>query len=252
MTEQLVPTNDEESQFCEFARTRDPHLRDTLIAAHLGLAHQLARRYSNRGEPHDDLVQVASLALVKAVDRFEPERGVRFSTFAVKCIIGELKRHFRDKGWAVRAPRRVQELYLELGHDIDRLVQELGRAPTVAELAVATRTSENAVLEALEAGRGYRSTSLDAPDQEGQPLGESMGDEDPAIAGVEDRSVLLEALEQLPERDKLVLRLRFVDGLTQSDIASRLGVSQMQISRLLASSLKRLRTNFDDLPTPNS
>ena len=145
----------------------------------------------------------------------------------------------------MRAPRRVQELYLELGHDIDRLVQELGRAPTVPELAEAARTTEAAVLEALEAGRGYRSSSLDSPDQEGQPLVESLGADDSALAHVEDRSVLLLALEQLSERDQTVLRLRFVDGLTQSDIATRLGVSQMQISRLLAAALQRLRATFD-------
>lgn len=246
MTEQAASAYDEDmDKFREFVRTGDSRLRDEIIASHLGLAHQLARRFANRGEPHDDLVQVGSLALVKAVDRFDPERGVRFSTFAVKCIVGELKRHFRDRGWSVRAPRRIQELYLELGHDIDRLVQELGRAPTVPELAQAARTSEHAVLEALEAGRGYRSSSLDSPDQEGQPLVESLGADDAALSHVEDKSVLLLALEQLSERDQLVLRLRFVDGLTQSDIAKRLGVSQMQISRLLASSLQRLRANFE-------
>jgi RNA polymerase sigma-B factor len=246
MTERSASACDEDlDRFREFARTGDQRLRDEIIASHLGLAHQLARRFANRGEPHDDLVQVGSLALVKAVDRFDPERGVRFSTFAVKCIVGELKRHFRDRGWAVRAPRRIQELYLELGHEIDRLVQELGRAPTVPELARASRTSEHAVLEALEAGRGYRSSSLDASDQEGQPLVESLGGDDNALAHVEDKSVLLLALDQLSERDQLVLKLRFVDGLTQSDIATRLGVSQMQISRLLAASLQRLRANFE-------
>ncbi len=214
------------------------------MAAHLGLAHQLARRFANRGEPHDDLVQVASIALIKALDRYEPERGVRFSTFAVKCIVGELKRHFRDRGWAVKAPRRVQELYLELGHDIDRLVQELGRAPTVAELAAASGSSEAAVLEAIEAGRGYRSSSLDAPDQEGQPLVDLLGSDDAELVNVENRSVLSLALAELSPRDQLVVRLRFVDGLTQSEIATRLGVSQMQVSRLLAASVQRLRARF--------
>ena len=247
VTEQLVSTRDEDHlRFCEYVRTRSSALRDELVAAHLGLAHQIARRFSNRGEPHDDLVQVASLALVKAVDRFEPERGVRFSTFAVKCIVGELKRHFRDKGWAIRAPRRVQELYLELGHEIDRLVQDLGRAPTVSELAQAAKATEHDVLEALEAGRGYRSSSLDAPDQEGQPLVESLGSDDSDLAQVEDRSVLEIALQQLSDRDRQVIRFRFVDGLTQSEIASRLGVSQMQISRMLAASLHRLRANFEE------
>jgi len=235
-------------------RTRDPQVRESLIEAHLGLAYQLAKRFSNRGEPYDDLVQVASFALVKSVDRFEPERGVRFSTFAVKCILGELKRHFRDRGWAVRAPRRVQELYLELGHEIEGLVQQLGRAPTVSELADKSKASEPAVLEALEAGRGYRSTSLDAPDPEGQPVVESLGSDDEELGNVEDRSVLEGALGQLSARDQLVLQLRFVDGLTQSEIAKRLGVSQMQISRLLAQSLHRLRTSFGDDPedTPAS
>jgi RNA polymerase sigma-B factor len=244
MTDQLESSQDEEQRsLVEFARTRDPALRDKLVAAHLGLAHQLAKRFANRGEPHDDLVQVASIALIKALDRFEPERGVRFSTFAVKCIVGELKRHFRDRGWAVKAPRRLQELYLELGHDIDRLAQELGRAPTVAELAKASGTTEAAVLEAIEAGRGYRS-SLDAPDQEGQPLVDLLGSDDADLVSVENRSVLVSALQQLSARDQLVVRLRFVDGLTQSEIATRLGVSQMQVSRLLATSLQRLRANF--------
>jgi len=241
---------DDRDEFVEFARTGDQALRDRIVENHLGLAHQMARRFANRGEPHDDLVQVASLALVKALDRFDPDRGVRFSTFAVRCILGELKRHFRDRGWAVKAPRRVQELYLELGHDIDRLVQELGRAPTVAELAEATRASEHDVLEALEAGRGYRSSSLDVPDPDGQPLVESIGSIDEDLASVEDKSVLSVALQDLSEKDRLILQLRFVEGLTQSEIASRFGVSQMQISRLLAASLQRLRSSFVEQPSP--
>jgi RNA polymerase sigma-B factor len=242
-------TPDDIACFVEFARTRDSRLRDSIVTSHLGLAHQMARRFANRGEPHDDLVQVASLALVKALDRFDPERGVRFSTFAVRCILGELKRHFRDRGWAVKAPRRVQELYLEIGHEVDRLVQQLGRAPTVAELAESTRATEHDVLEALEAGRGYRSSSLDVPDPDGQPLVESIGSIDEELASVEDKSVLMLALQELSEKDRLILRLRFVDGLTQSEIASRFGVSQMQISRLLASSLQRLRSSFADHPS---
>ena len=246
MTDQLESTQDEEQQwFIEFARTRSPVLRDKLVATHLGLAHHLASRFTNRGESHDDLVQVASIALIKAVDRFEPERGVRFSTFAVKCIVGELKRHFRDRGWAVKAPRRVQELYLELGHDIDRLVQQFGRAPTVAELAAAASTTEADILEAIEAGRNYRSSSLDAPGQEGQTLADLLGSDDAEMESVENRSVLSMALSKLGAQDRLVVRLRFVDGLTQSEIAARLGVSQMQVSRLLAASLQRLRASFD-------
>jgi RNA polymerase sigma-B factor len=225
----------------EFARTRGDELRDELVEAHLGLAHQLARRYANRGEPYDDLVQVASIALIKSVDRFDPERGVEFSTFAARTIIGELKRHFRDKGWAVRAPRRIQELYLELGHITGTLSQELGRSPTVAEMAQATGSSEEAVLEALEAGQGYRNASIDAPDRQDETISDRLGEQDEHFEGVDDRTLLAPVLAKLPVRERAILQLRFVDGLTQSEIAQRVGISQMHVSRLLATSLKRLR-----------
>ncbi len=162
-------------KFAEFEKTGDPKLRDELVTAHLGLAHQLARRFTNRGESYDDLVQVASVALIKSVDRFDPERGVEFSTFATRTILGELKRHFRDKGWAVRAPRRIQELYLELGHAIGSLSHELGRSPTVGELAKTTGATEEAVLEALEAGQGYRASSIDMPDRQEETLASRLG-----------------------------------------------------------------------------
>jgi RNA polymerase sigma-B factor len=213
--------------------------------SHLGLAHQLARRFANRGETHDDLVQVASLALVRSAERFDPERGIMFSTFAASSIIGELKRHFRDRGWAVRAPRRLQELLLEIGSTVDRLNQELGRAPTVPELANAINASEADVLEALEAGQSYRTSSLDAPQHDGRSMAESVGSEDAGFNGVENHSALAKALASLSERDRTVVRLRFVDGLSQSDIAAQLGVSQMQVSRLLAASLRQLRANID-------
>jgi RNA polymerase sigma-B factor len=228
-------------KFAEFLRTRDRALRDELIAEHLDLAGQIARRFANRGEPHDDLFQVASLALIKAVDRFDPEVGVKFNTFAVKYIVGELKRHFRDRGWAIRAPRRVQELYLELGHHVEQLSQELGRAPTVRELAEAVGRSEDDVLEATEAGRNYRSSSLDVPPSEGQTFASLLSRDDLRLSDVEDRSVLTLALAQLSPRDRVILHLRFVEGLTQSEIAERVGLSQMQISRLLVSNLERLR-----------
>jgi RNA polymerase sigma-B factor len=245
MTDYRAPEDDEARNGRNgHAPSGDDVTRDALIADHLGLAHQLARRYANRGESHDDLVQVASLALVKAADRFDPEREVKFSTFAVQYMVGELKRHFRDRGWAVRAPRRIQELYLELGHHIDRLHQDLGRAPTVPELAVAVGTTEDAVLEALEASQGYRAASLDAPDRTGQSPADALGTDDPEFANADDHSMLSTALRQLSPRDQVIVRLRFVDGLTQSEIAVRLGVSQMQVSRLLASSLRRLRDTF--------
>ena len=219
-------------------------MRDELVTEHLGLAHQLARRFSNRGETYDDLVQVASMAIIKSVDRFDPGRGVAFSTFATRTVIGELKRHFRDRGWAVRAPRRIQELYLELGHAISSLSQELGRSPTIAELAATTGATEEAVLEALEAGQGYRTASIDVPDRQEEALANRIGADDAKFAGVDDRSVLAPALAKLPERERAILGLRFVDGLTQSEIAKRIGVSQMHVSRLLASSLEQLRAAF--------
>jgi RNA polymerase sigma-B factor len=222
----------------------DPAARDEMITANLGLAHQLARRFLHRGEPLDDLVQVASVALVKSVDRFDPGRGVDFAAFATRTIIGELKRHFRDKGWAVRASRRVQELYLELGHATSALVQELGRSPTVAELAQATSASEEAVIEAIEAGQGYRATSIDASDNEDDPLSARLGEEDTSYGSVEDRALLGPALATLPVREQAILRMRFIEGLTQSEIAVAVGVSQMHVSRLLAASLEKLRESI--------
>jgi RNA polymerase sigma-B factor len=219
----------------------DPEAREELITANLGLAQQLARRFLHRGEPLEDLVQVASVALVKSVDRFDPERGVDFPAFATRTIIGELKRHFRDKGWAVRASRRVQELYLELGHATSSLVQQLGRNPTVAELAEATGASEEAVLEAIEAGQGYRAASIDATESEDDPLAARLGSSDSNYDSVEDRVVLGPALATLPAREQSILRMRFVEGLTQSEIAVAVGVSQMHVSRLLSSSLEKLR-----------
>ncbi|HEV2810509.1 MAG TPA: SigB/SigF/SigG family RNA polymerase sigma factor [Acidimicrobiales bacterium] len=230
--------------FQEFAESRDPKLRDQLIEAHLGLAEYLARRFSNRGEPLDDLVQVASLGLVKAVERFEPGRGLEFTTFATPTIVGELKRHFRDKGWAVRVPRRVQELHLRVTGVVDELQLELGRSPTVAEIAVRAGTSEDEVIEAVDAGSAYRSTSLDAgrgDDEESLGLLGQLGDLDPEMARAENRTGLSPLLSQLPDREQLMLYLRFYEGKTQSEIAQRLGISQMHVSRLLARSLERLR-----------
>ncbi len=234
--------------FAEYARTRAPEVRDRLIEAHLGLAGHLARRFAGRGEPYDDLVQVGSMALVKAVDRFDPERGVEFSTFATRTILGELKRHFRDRGWFVRAPRRIQELYLQIGQVVGTLTQELGRSPTIREIATATSVGEDDVIEALEAGQGYRSGSLDVVGPEGDTFGERLGDEDEALEDAERRAYLSPALEQLPARDRFILKLRFVDGLTQSEIAKQVGMSQMHISRLLSRSLQVLREALHDAP----
>src|SRR5438046_7330095 len=173
--------------FEAFAETRDPALRDELIEAHLGLAEYLARRFANRGEPLDDLVQVALLGLLKAVERFDPGRGLEFSTFATPTIVGELKRHFRDKGWAVRVPRRVQELHLRMGTVVNNLSQELGRSPTIPEIAARAEVSVDEVLEAMEAGRAYRFSSIDAPagddDERGaSPAAAQRGEDDTGLA----------------------------------------------------------------------
>jgi RNA polymerase sigma-B factor len=218
--------------------------RAAMITDNLGLAHQLARRFLHRGEPLEDLVQVASVALVKSVDRFDPDRGVDFAAFATRTIIGELKRHFRDQGWAVRASRRVQELYLELGHATSTLVQQLGRSPTVAELAAMTGSTEEAVLEAIEAGQGYRAASIDASENEDDPLSARLGERDVRYEAVEERALLAPALAKLPPREQSILRMRFVEGLTQSEIAVTIGVSQMHVSRLLAASLEELRLHI--------
>lgn len=236
--------------FQEFAATRDRALRDQLIEAHLGLAEYLARRFSNRGEPLDDLVQVASLGLVKAVERFDPSRGLEFTTFATPTIVGELKRHFRDKGWAVRVPRRVQELHLRVTGVIDDLQLELGRSPTVAEIAVRAGTSEDEVIEAVDAGSAYRSTSLEAgrgDDEESPGLLGQLGEIDPELARAEGRTELSPLMAGLASREQLMLYLRFYEGKTQSEIARRLGISQMHVSRLLSRSLERLR----ELAEPN-
>ena len=230
--------------FTDYASSRDSGLRDQLIEAHIGLAEYLARRFANRGEPLDDLVQVASLGLVKAVERFDPARGLEFTTFATPTIVGELKRHFRDKGWAVRVPRRVQELHLRITRVIDDLSNELGRSPNVDEIAVRAGTTEDEVIEAIDAGSAYRSTSLDAgrsDDDESPGLLGQLGDLDPELARSELRTTLGPLIAALPEREQVMLYLRFYEGLTQSEIAKRLGISQMHVSRLLARSLQQLR-----------
>ena len=231
--------------FHEFHRTRSAAVRDDLIEAHLGLAEYLARRFANRGEPLDDLVQVASLGLVKAVERFDPERGLEFTTFATPTIVGELKRHFRDKGWAVRVPRRVQELHLRVTRVVEDLSLEFGRSPTIAEIAERSGTTEDEVIEAMDAGSAYRSASLDAgggdADDERQGLLATLGELDPELARAERRAALGPLIASLPEREQVMLYLRFYEGLTQSEIAKRLGISQMHVSRLLSRRLPPLR-----------
>ena len=234
-------------RFREYARSRDRSVRDELVSAHLGLAEYLARRFAHRGEPLDDLVQVASVGLIKAVDRFDPDRGLEFSTYATPTIVGELKRHFRDKGWGVRVPRRLQELHLRLSPVVSELSQLLGRSPTVTEIAQELRVAEEEVVEALEVGYARHTTSLDAPvAEEGESLAASMGGLDSALEDTETRAALSPLLAKLPPRQQAILHLRFSAGLTQSEIASRIGISQMHVSRLLARSLALLRELAED------
>jgi RNA polymerase sigma-B factor len=225
--------------------SREVSAREQLITTHLGLAHHLARKFADRGEAHEDLLQAAYLALVKAADRFDPTLGFEFSTYATRMILGELKHHFRDTGWAVRAPRQVQELYLEVNATVTELTQRLGRSPTVPEIATACRRRVDEVLSAIEAGRGYRATSLDA-EVDGVPaLHERVENPEPAPdAALDDRHELSSHLARLAPDDRELLRLRFVDELSQSEIAKRLGVSQMQVSRLLRKALDQLRSSY--------
>jgi RNA polymerase sigma-B factor len=219
-------------------------LRDQLVQVHLPLVEHLARRFRNRGEPFDDLVQVATIGLIKSVDRFDPERGVEFSTYATPTIVGEIKRHFRDRGWAIRVPRRLQELKLTLSTAASELSQRNGRAPTVNELAEHLRLSVDEVLEGLESANAYSAVSLDAPeggDEDAQSVADSLGTEDNSLEGVEYRESLKPLLERLPPREKKIILLRFFGNMTQSQIAQEVGISQMHVSRLLARTLVQLR-----------
>ena len=235
---------DTKELFRELRETDDPEVRETLARLHLPLVEYLARRFKDRGEPIEDLVQVGSVGLLKAIDRFDVDRGVEFSTYATPTIVGELKRYFRDKGWAVRVPRRLQELSLRLNKIVAQLTQELGRSPTVSELAQAAEVSEEEVLEALESGQAYSTASLDAPSgEEDDAPGrvERMGDEDVQLENLEYFASLAPLIQQLPERERTILYLRFFQGLTQSGIAEEVGISQMHVSRLLSRILGYLR-----------
>nr|WP_314218786.1 RNA polymerase sigma factor SigF [Streptomyces sp. DSM 40713] len=218
-------------------------MRNQLVRMHLPLVEHLARRFRNRGEPLDDLTQVATIGLIKSVDRFDPERGVEFSTYATPTVVGEIKRHFRDKGWAVRVPRRLQELRLALTTATAELSQQHGRSPTVHELAEKLAISEEEVLEGLESANAYSTLSLDVPDtdDESPAVADTLGAEDEALEGVEYRESLKPLLEDLPPREKRILLLRFFGNMTQSQIAQEVGISQMHVSRLLARTLAQLR-----------
>jgi RNA polymerase sigma-B factor len=228
-----------------YRRDGDPTVREELVARFMPLARRLAARYRGDREPLEDLVQVASLGLVKALDRFDPERGVAFSSYAVPTILGELKRHFRDRGWSVRVPRDLQERIARVDRAMAELPGKLGRAPSVNEIAERLEVEPEDVLEAIEAGQAHHAMSLDAQSQteegEGIPLAERLGESDPGFDVVEYGAAIEESLGELSERDRMVMHLRFVEDMTQTEIAERVGVSQMHVSRILRASVERLR-----------
>ncbi len=235
------------AKFVEFRATGDRKLRNELIEAHRSLATHLARRFTNRGEPFDDLLQVAQLGMLKAVERFDTDRNLEFSTFATATIEGELKRHFRDRTWSVRVPRRAQELHLRLGTTIGELSQRLGHAPTIPELAEELGVSDDEVLQAMEVGGAYRSASLEAKSadsREAPVLERTLGRTDVGFDAAEHRVLVDELLSSLPERERRIVELRFYQEMTQTEIAEHVGISQMHVSRLLSRTLAELRSRL--------
>ena len=232
--------------------SRYEELRDTLVREHMPVAEHIARRFSHRGESQEDLTQVATLGLINAVDRFDPERGVDFLSYAVPTIMGEVRRHFRDTGWAVRMPRRLQELHLSVSSAISSLSQELGRAPAPSELAEHIGISKDDVYKGLEAGNAYRSASLDEllTDTDEIPLGDAIGERDSELAEVENREAIRPLLDELDERERKILLMRFFRSMTQTQIAEQIGISQMHVSRLLARTLSWLRNRLETEAPP--
>jgi RNA polymerase sigma-B factor len=225
----------------------DNAARDELAAKFQPLAEYFARRFAGRGEPIEDLNQVANIGLLSAIDRFDPTREVRFATYAAATILGELKRHLRDKAWAIRVPRSLQELGLRMNRLIPQLTQESGRSPTIQELAVRLEATPEDVLEAIDAAQAYSTASLDAPVGEaGRSAMDTIGDRDPSLELVEQWTAIAPTIKDLPDRERRVLFLRFFSGMTQSEIAEEIGVSQMHVSRILSHTLERLRAAAED------
>jgi RNA polymerase sigma-B factor len=227
----------------------DLSAREELIERHLSLVRSLARRYAHRGEQLDDLVQIGSIGLIKAIDRFDLDRGVELTTYATPNIIGEIKRHFRDKGWSVRVPRGLQELNVQLSRLVEEMTVQLSRSPTIGELADASGAEEEEVLEALESGRAYSSLSLSGgatqEDDDALDPMETIGSEEPQYEISEEWAVIAPGLRALDDRERQILHLRFFEGLTQSQIAQQIGISQMHVSRLIRRSLDKIRREIE-------
>jgi RNA polymerase sigma-B factor len=238
-----------DAMFREYQRTKDRQVRNRLVEAHRGLAITIANDYVGRGVERDDLRQVALVGIVKAVERFDPERGVPYGAFASRTVNGEIKRYFRDKTWTVRPPREAQERHLLLRKTTEQLSHELGRSPNVDELAARMELDPDEVLDAMEASAAYRAASLDAPvrSDEGGRVAQrrELAEEDTGFVDAEQQELVANLLETLPEREAEIMRLRFYEDLTQSEIAERVGVSQMHVSRLLRRSLELLRIRLE-------
>jgi len=235
--------------FGEYAVTRDPAIREELVVAHLNLVRYLAVRFANRGESIDDLIQVGTVGLIKAIDRFDHERGVEFTTYATPTIIGEIKRHFRDKGWSVKVPRRLQELNLAVNRAVEALALELGRSVTVSDLAARLGASVEEIIESQELGQAYNVLSLDtelAADGEARSatLLDYVGAQDEALELFENKANLEAAIHVLDPRERVIVYLRFYENLSQTEIANRLNVSQMHVSRLQARALSKLKQSL--------
>jgi RNA polymerase sigma-B factor len=243
----LARRQQNELRLARYARTRDASEREELVRRYMPLARSAAARYQHTSESFDDLLQVASIGLLKAIDRYDPARGTAFSSFAVPTILGELRRHIRDHTWSVRVPRELQELGQRLRRTTDELSAELGRPPTIAELADRLEVSEETVLDARQAAAAHTPASLDEPASRGEdsaPLGELLGGEDSALAAADDAITLQRLLRGLPTRDREILRLRFEEDLKQREIGKRVGISQMHVSRVIRQSIQQLQATL--------
>lgn len=235
--------------FRRFKEEGDMDARERLVMSHLNLVRFIANKFKNRGEPIDDLIQVGYLGLLKAIDRFDPSRGLEFTTFATPTIMGEIKRHFRDKGWSVRVPRRLQELSAKVNQATDTLTSQLQRSPTIAEIADYLDATVDEVLEAMESSSAYSSVSLEAPtgadDDDTPSVIDRYATEDSDLAFTDDRIIIEEALASFSPRERDVIEMRFLKGMTQIEIAEKLGISQVQVSRLLRRTLKKIQDKID-------
>ena len=242
-----MASGDQRALLVAYLENGDVRARDRLVEEMMPLVRSLANRYAGRGEPTEDLVQVGAIGLVKAIDRFELEKGVELSTYAVPTIVGEIRRHFRDRTWGVHVPRRLKELSMRLSRTRDDLSAELGRSPTVAELAEAVGVDEEEVIDALQASKAYAPRSLDQPHDDDEPARPpGLADEERGYAALERGSVVRQGLDTLDERERRIVVLRFLRGMSQSEIAAEIGISQMHVSRLLRKSLETMRGRLDE------